>query len=309
MKGKRVGDLLVISPTKHRFHRGVIWKTICTRCGRITLASQNQLWQKKKVSCGCSRKSTAVDITGELFGHVLAVRRTDLRSGSNFIWECYCELCNSFFITSANSLVRKKTRSCGCQKTPDLSGQQFGELKVSGITYLRRQGAVLWKCHCACGRVVFVETSTLVSGRTRSCGCLRNIEQIKPGTIYGGVIAVGQTNLRDPHKCIIWDCKCTKCGSNFIISSYRLRNGLRSCGCEKSPNLIGREFGDLLVIANTYRKRNGKSMWACRCICGAVIETQVDQLTMGKRNCGDRRKHPRLRRKPVEPPKTKKEIN
>lgn len=53
-----------------------------------------------------------------------------------------------------------------------LAGMTFGRLTV-----LRREGSrkggVLWRCRCTCGNVAFVNTASLNSGNTRSCGCIR----------------------------------------------------------------------------------------------------------------------------------------
>ena len=60
----------------------------------------------------------------------------------------------------------------------DLTGRRFGRLLV-----LRREGTYyyddgfvavpLWRCRCDCGRETVVQGPCLRSGRTRSCGCLR----------------------------------------------------------------------------------------------------------------------------------------
>lgn len=53
----------------------------------------------------------------------------------------------------------------------DLSGQVFGRL-----TAIRRGPdklkAVTWECRCGCGESKHVRAGDLVSGRTKSCGCL-----------------------------------------------------------------------------------------------------------------------------------------
>jgi hypothetical protein len=48
-----------------------------------------------------------------------------------------------------------------------LEGQTFGRLLVSN--YL---GADKWRCKCECGKTSSACTDKLVSGKTRSCGCL-----------------------------------------------------------------------------------------------------------------------------------------
>lgn len=58
----------------------------------------------------------------------------------------------------------------------DLSGKIFGRLEV-----IRRVGtkneSPLWECFCECGSLVNVNTRSLQTGNTRSCGCIHS-EQI-----------------------------------------------------------------------------------------------------------------------------------
>lgn len=57
-----------------------------------------------------------------------------------------------------------------------LTGQKFGRLHVITEAYKTRNG-IMWECRCECGTVKPISGSKLVSGSTRSCGCLR-IERV-----------------------------------------------------------------------------------------------------------------------------------
>lgn len=66
-----------------------------------------------------------------------------------------------------------------------------------------------------------------------------------------------------------WLCQCD-CGTKKIITSNSLRTGnSTSCGCNHSPNLIGKKFGNLLVINTDHSK--GRKYWMCQCDCGKTI--------------------------------------
>lgn len=53
---------------------------------------------------------------------------------------------------------------------PNLLGRVFGRLTVVGeIIGLR---VTKWYCRCACGARVQVRSAHLMSGSTKSCGCL-----------------------------------------------------------------------------------------------------------------------------------------
>lgn len=55
----------------------------------------------------------------------------------------------------------------------DLSGKKFGRLTVITKTEKRRHRSVIWECKCDCGNITEVASDDLVSGNTRSCGCLQ----------------------------------------------------------------------------------------------------------------------------------------
>ena len=66
----------------------------------------------------------------------------------------------------------------------DLTGKKFGRLTVLGFSHkdvkkYRKsddkpfQTKYLWKCRCNCGNITLVASSNLISGNTKSCGCLK----------------------------------------------------------------------------------------------------------------------------------------
>lgn len=59
----------------------------------------------------------------------------------------------------------------------DLTGQRFDRLTAIKPTEERCGGEVVWECQCDCGETVFVPIVSLVSGRAKSCGCLKKRRQ------------------------------------------------------------------------------------------------------------------------------------
>lgn len=124
-----------------------------------------------------------VDLTGQQFGRltVVSFHHSDKRRS---FWLCRCS-CGNDCIVSANDLRRGGKRSCGClQKETqannvrgarrhfeDLTGRRFGRLVVKSCEGVKK-GVRWWKCLCDCGKEKTVKTISLVSGSTRSCGCL-----------------------------------------------------------------------------------------------------------------------------------------
>jgi hypothetical protein len=56
------------------------------------------------------------------------------------------------------------------RKVVDLTGQTFGELRVTRLVKVQRHGA-LWECRCSCGKKAIARSGNLRSGNTQSCGC------------------------------------------------------------------------------------------------------------------------------------------
>lgn len=54
----------------------------------------------------------------------------------------------------------------------DLTGQQFDRLYVKRRSEQRsKEGRVMWVCSCSCGNIVLVDTKSLTTRNTKSCGC------------------------------------------------------------------------------------------------------------------------------------------
>ena len=66
-------------------------------------------------------------------------------------------------------------------KRYDLIGQRFGRLVVQDINpEITKHRKWKWDCLCDCGKRVAVVTDRLMSGKTKSCGCLRDSRENTP---------------------------------------------------------------------------------------------------------------------------------
>lgn len=90
--------------------------------------------------------------------------------------------CGNVFFSRPSDIFYGKTSSCGCyhkeylskQKMKDLTGQRFGRLLVfSRCKNKNINNQVYWHCLCECGCLHVVQSSLLISGNTKSCGCYR----------------------------------------------------------------------------------------------------------------------------------------
>lgn len=55
------------------------------------------------------------DLTGQVFGRLTVISKTDLRKNHSVVWKCVCSCKNTNIVNiTSNSLVRGDTKSCGC---------------------------------------------------------------------------------------------------------------------------------------------------------------------------------------------------
>lgn len=59
-------------------------------------------------------------------------------------------------------------------KKIDLTGQRFGRLVVVEEIGVDKYKNISWLCECDCGNFKEISSPDLRSGKTQSCGCLRN---------------------------------------------------------------------------------------------------------------------------------------
>jgi len=84
-----------------------------------------------------------------------------------------------------------------------------------------------------------------------------------------------------------WLCKCD-CGNKKPVYARELRSGdTRSCGCLRSPSLIGLRFGKLTVLERVGKSKRRYSLWLCLCDCGNKKYIQSSKLKNGTtKSCG-----------------------
>lgn len=131
-----------------------------------------------------------IDLTGQVFGRLKVLQRVESDSRGNAMYECMCSCgLNSVVIVSGYNLTSGRTKSCGCiQKerssetnTADLTGKIFGHLKVLRRLGSNKFGQTQYECVCDCGNpnTVVVDGYSLVTGNTKSCGCLITQQLVK----------------------------------------------------------------------------------------------------------------------------------
>jgi len=176
-----------------------------------------------------------IDVTGEKYGLLTALKRMSSGSGHGSVWLWLCDCGVKKEIVLAD--VRKgTTKSCGCGRSKDLAGKKFGRLtavrrvenSIHGVRWL-------FKCDCGTERAVLAENVT--RGLSKSCGCLGRESKAKPrapsiaGQRFGRLVAIERVNS------FKWLFKCD-CGNDYTGWKHPVVIGkVQACGCLHKENI------------------------------------------------------------------------
>lgn len=208
--GKKFQMLTVLYLCDYTKNGKRFWHCKCD-CGNETEIATGELGKIK--SCGCLKnKSKMQDLTGQTFGHLKVLSYYGRDNSNKPVWTCLCD-CGKEKNVRAADLKSGKVVSCGCwgkkaraeamherainkKENPsfykDLTGQKFNNLLVLCFdkekTKEKNQQKIdnkraYWKCRCDCGNITYVNTSDLLGGYVKSCGCLKSSGEQKIGEL------------------------------------------------------------------------------------------------------------------------------
>lgn len=123
-----------------------------------------------------------LDLVGQRFGRLVVVSFAG-KVGTERCnrWNCKCD-CGKSTTVRATLLICGKTKSCGCllkdatkaANFKDITCQRFGKLTAIKVAF-KKKGSYWWECACDCGGTKISAVNYLISGDTKSCGCLQRI--------------------------------------------------------------------------------------------------------------------------------------
>lgn len=114
----------------------------------------------------------------------------------------------------------------------NLIGKKYGKLTVISEAGVNKWKHRMWLCSCECGNKTTVDTATLNSGHTQSCGCMSKKAKDLTGMRFGYLTVIKKNGRVSNHN--KWLCKCD-CGNEVSCFQYNLERGTStSCGCKRS---------------------------------------------------------------------------
>lgn len=180
---------------------------------------------------------------GETYNNIQVL--ADLgRINKNRMFFCKCLLCGKEYEQRASRIGNESAcRQCSDKaKIIDLTGQRFGRLVA--MKYIGREnGRTLWQCKCDCGNESITGYSNLLSGNTRSCGCMEEenrLSNMKKAIVertkcVSNPLEFGVIGEHPLHK--IWSSMITRC-YNPNRKSYKDYGGrgIKVCDRWKGDN-------------------------------------------------------------------------
>ncbi len=122
LTGQRFGRLVAIEATDRVIDRRRVWKCQCD-CGNIHYTTNHSLKRGDCKSCGCLNKeqitalgkSNSLDITGQKFGKLTAIKKLDEKFNwsQSCVWLCQCD-CGNTTKATVSALRSGNITSCGC---------------------------------------------------------------------------------------------------------------------------------------------------------------------------------------------------
>lgn len=126
-----------------------------------------------------TNKTTNLDLKGRRFNILTVIEPLKERVHGNVMWLCQCD-CGAQTTVRGGSLTSGNTKSCGCLKHRIRKGNVYGHL--TAVKQLPKEKSMpKWLCSCECGKETEVFSGNLLSGNTKSCGCIRTNETISEG--------------------------------------------------------------------------------------------------------------------------------
>lgn len=177
------------------------------------------------------------------------------------IVKCQCSCGNIFITRLTTAKEKKKCKECQWKEhRSDITGKRFGRLTVLSMAedYVSPSGHRLSRCNCLCdcGTTTVVNMSSLITGKTQSCGCLLNSQGFlkdNPALVdkydfkKNSEIGLNFDSLTARTSKKVW-WKCNECGNSWYATVASQNDSIKH-GCPYcSGRLVLEGKTDLLTL-------------------------------------------------------------
>lgn len=121
-------------------------------------------------------------LIGQQFGYWTVIEKDKPKNWRSY-YICKCK-CGTVRSVSRGNIVGELSKSCGCYQKEraseyhikDITGQKFKLLTAVKFTGKDKYGKSIWEFKCDCGNIKSIPIHQVVSGSTKSCGCLKSFK-------------------------------------------------------------------------------------------------------------------------------------
>ena len=124
--GNRYGKLTVLSRAEDKRHGEAAWLCQCD-CGNTCIVAGTHIRNGSVQSCGCKKyeSKNGIDETGNKYGLLTVLYRSDFTRNGKIYWHCKCD-CGNECDVQGTYLRNGISLHCGCKKSA-------GEIKISNL--------------------------------------------------------------------------------------------------------------------------------------------------------------------------------
>ena len=200
----------------------------CQKCGYIFYPRKTDLYDNaaRKIYCAkCNSLKTTNNFNiGDKVGE-LTLLSFKVNEDNCIRWECECSCGKKLYLKSTELNNR---RTCGNHFNPkDIEGKVFNNFTVLKALNFHKGGNRYYSCKCNCGNIFETGRNNILSGHTKSCGCLNKLHLENQKFGFLNVIKEVDSDGKGSQ----WLCKCD-CGNITIVRGVNLTRGsVKSCGC------------------------------------------------------------------------------
>lgn len=148
----------------------------------------------------------------------------------------------------------------------ELAGRRFGRLTVEEAVGLAADRRVVWRCRCDCGGSCEATSTSLLTGKRQSCGCLRRETLIRRNMLQA-------VRRSEQVPCLV-----------AAIEAIRLRYGLSSrvLPWPPSPAYLVSDCGRVFTTKNRHRQ---PAELSCRLSTGGYLIAPVRVVGESRTHC------------------------
>lgn len=173
---------------------------------------------------------------GEIYNGVKVLEK--FREKGHTKYWCICPVCGKRFSMKSETVGKtQQCKECNAKsRIINLVGQRFGRLvaiKYVGSKRTNTNRWSMWHCKCDCGNEIDVRYTHLVTGNTRSCGCLldesrKTNNENRRGSVSKNFVFVG--NLDKHPLRLIWKSMLMRCNNpNAFGYKHYGGRGIKVC--------------------------------------------------------------------------------